>query len=74
MILNASLLSLLLLSTSAMSQTEADRRFKLLQLDEMTAPQKALSDSILNGPRRAIADPNVNRSAVPLTYGFVVLN
>jgi 4-carboxymuconolactone decarboxylase len=58
-ILNAVLLSLAGLSAPALSQTEADRRFKLLQLDEMTAPQRALSDSILNGPRRAIADPNV---------------
>ncbi len=58
-LVSTSLLSLALVSTPALSQTEADRRFKLLQLDEMTAPQRALSDSILNGPRRALADPNL---------------
>jgi 4-carboxymuconolactone decarboxylase len=50
---------LLALASTALAQTEADRRFKLLQLNEMTAPQRALSDSILNGPRRAVADPNL---------------
>lgn len=58
-LVSTSLLSLALVSTPALSQTEADRRFKLLQLDEMTAPQRALSDSILNGPRRALTDPNL---------------
>ncbi len=48
-----------LAGTEVKAQTEADRRFKLLQLDEMTPAQRALSDSILNGPRRAVADPNV---------------
>jgi 4-carboxymuconolactone decarboxylase len=42
-----------------MTQTTTDRRFRLLNLDEMTAEQKALSDSILNGPRRALAASNI---------------
>jgi 4-carboxymuconolactone decarboxylase len=51
---------------TAGAQTEADRRFRLLPLDEMTPAQRALSDSILNGPRRAVADPKLPQ---PTTVG-----
>jgi 4-carboxymuconolactone decarboxylase len=58
--------TLILASGTAGAQTEAERRFKLLQLDEMTPAQRTLSDSILNGPRKAVADPNL---PVPTSVG-----
>jgi 4-carboxymuconolactone decarboxylase len=53
---------LLALLTNLGQAQEADRRFKVLQPDEMTQAQKDLVKSIASGPRAAVAGSAANSS------------
>jgi len=48
------------------TQPETGRRFALLPIDATTDAQRAMADSILNGPRKALASP---AQAAPTTVG-----
>jgi 4-carboxymuconolactone decarboxylase len=53
---------MLALITNLSQAQEADRRFKVLQPDEMTQAQKDLVKSIASGPRAAVAGSAANSS------------